>query len=294
MPPRTPADHRNDGVDEDATDRTPSAPLPAYRELVLTMFGLFGREGHEWIPISTLIRLLEDAGADPSGIRATISRMTKAGILVNQRRGRSSSYRLNPELRETFSSGDRRIFTPVQATTTDPWLLVTFSLSEAQRGLRHQLRRGLSRLGFGTVSPGLWIAPGHLESETRDYLRRHDLMQYTVVFRAELTDQLPSAHWWNLDLLEARYTEFLDRYSDLPARLDHSAPGPHQIFRTYVVLLTHWRELPYLDPGLPEEILPPTWPGTQARHLFATIDARLRNCAVTYGERVMDGPAQER
>ena len=49
-------------------------------------------------------------------------------------------------------------------------MLAVFSVPEADRHLRHRLRTELSWLGFGTVSPGVWIAPRPLADPTRALL----------------------------------------------------------------------------------------------------------------------------
>ena len=46
-------------------------------------------------------------------------------------------------------------------------------------------------------------------------------------------------------------------------------------FRHYVPMLTQWRRLPYLDPGLPKELLPDDWNAVAARQLFQQLHAVL-------------------
>lgn len=40
-------------------------------------------------------------------------------------------------------------------------------------------------------------------------------------------------------------------------------------------LLTQWRRLPYLDPGLPTELLPADWNAVAARQVFQQLHAVL-------------------
>ena len=47
-------------------------------------------------------------------------------------------------------------------------------------------------------------------------------------------------------------------------------------------MLTAWRRLPYLDPGIPLELLPAGWPGVHAGDLFAKLDGRLRDPAAKH------------
>jgi DNA-binding transcriptional regulator PaaX len=41
-----------------------------------------------------------------------------------------------------------------------------------------------------------------------------------------------------------------------------------EAFRHYVPMLTQWRRLPYLDPGLSKELLPEDWNAVTAREIF--------------------------
>jgi len=52
-----------------------------------------------------------------------------------------------------------------------------------------------------------------------------------------------------------------------------------------VRVLTDWRRLPYLDPGLPAELLPPGWAGARAAGLFFTLQSRLAPAAAEHAAR---------
>ena len=52
-------------------------------------------------------------------------------------------------------------------------------------------------------------------------------------------------------------------------------------------MLTAWRRLPYLDPGIPLELLPDGWPGEKAGELFATLDTRLREPAAKHAHALI-------
>ncbi|WCI07992.1 PaaX family transcriptional regulator C-terminal domain-containing protein [Arthrobacter sp. OVS8] len=68
------------------------------------------------------------------------------------------------------------------------------------------------------------------------------------------------------------------------------APGAdadRAAFADYVQLLTQWRRLPYLDPGLPEEFLPPGWHGLTAERIFAELHRLLNGPARQHAERLL-------
>ena len=161
-----------------------------------------------------------------------------------------------------------------------------FSVPERERSQRHALRSRLAWLGFGTVSAGVWIAPGHLAGETADVLERYQLAGYVDLFRADylafgdVAGQV--ARWWDLGRLQGLYQAFLDEARPVIARWDGARGADRaggEAFADYVRALTAWRRLPFLDPGLPEELLPGGWNGLQAGAAFAALRERLAGAA---------------
>ncbi len=253
------------------------------RALIVTTYGLYARDTSGWFSVSTLIRLLAELGIDEPAVRSSISRLKRRGILEARPVGGAAGYALSSSARAILSDGDRRIFERPRATESEGWLLAVFSVPEAERHRRHALRSRLSWLGFGTVSAGVWIAPRHLADETRQVLARDDLAAYVDLFQADHLafgdlGQLV-ARWWDLDALGAQYDDFLRTYTPVLARWkrrrSRPAAGDGTAFRDYVQALTAWRRLPYLDPGLPDAVLPKGWTGARAADLFFDLRSRL-------------------
>jgi phenylacetic acid degradation operon negative regulatory protein len=231
-------------------------------------------------------------------VRSSVSRLKKRGVLVSLKQGGSAAYSLAPGLEEVFAAGDERIFSPRRAEQGDDWMLISFSVPESQRHLRHKLRTILTRMGCGQVSPGLWIAPGGLAGEIEQQLDRAGLMEYVDLFRAahlgKSDVKAKVSQWWDLLALDALYSEFLIRHEDVLARwsgeLAEEVESPEQLrqaFADYVPTVTQWRRLPYLDPGLPEEYLPEGWSGLAAEALFAQVHALLGPKARRYASSVL-------
>jgi phenylacetic acid degradation operon negative regulatory protein len=255
----------------------------APRRLILTLYGLYAREEHNWMSVGSVVRLMGDLGVDSAGVRSSISRLKRRGVLVSMKSGRAAGYGLSESALEVLREGDTRIFErQVRAADGNAvgFVLVVFSIPESEREKRHTLRTTLSGLGFGTAAPGVWVAPGHLRDEVGRTLRRRGLSSYVDLFTAhhegfsDLREQV--ARWWDLDGINARYTEFLAQFSDAQASWKRSADGPRTAFEIYVPMLTVWRRLPYLDPGLPLDLLPEGWNGGRAADLFGDLDALLR------------------
>ncbi|HEY2580133.1 MAG TPA: PaaX family transcriptional regulator C-terminal domain-containing protein [Streptosporangiaceae bacterium] len=242
----------------------------------MTIYGLYAREHGGWFSVGSLIRLMAGLGADEPAVRSAISRLKRRGILDQQRRAGLAGYGLSPAGLRTLAEGDRRIFGRSRASLSDGWVLAVFSVPESQRKQRHALRSRLTWLGFGTVSAGVWIAPGHLAGETAEVLEHSGLSGYVSLFRADYLAFGDVARqvgqWWDLDRLQGMYQEFRDAYIPLTgARTQNDAAA----FAGYVKMLTDWRRLPFLDPGLPAELLPAHWQGSAAADLFAQLRTLL-------------------
>lgn len=263
------------------------------RQLIVTLYGLYAREHGSWLSIAAVVRLMADLGVDQPAVRSSISRLKRRGLLDSRRVGGVAGYALTEVAEEILADGDARIFGRRRAEEADGWLLVVFSVPESERDRRHQLRSQLTRLGFGTVAPGVWVAPGHLADEAAEVLGRRGLAGYVELFRGahvamgEVRDTV--ARWWDLDHLHARYAEFLDRQEPVRERLAADAGAePEQAFADYVRLLTDWRRLPYADPGLPLDLLPADWNGARAADLFADLRGRLAGPAHDHARRLID------
>jgi phenylacetic acid degradation operon negative regulatory protein len=275
------------------------ARSPQPRALIVTIYGLYARAAGGWLSVASLIRLMAGLGADEPAVRSAISRLKQRGVVEPRREGGAAGYTLFGRGRQILAEGDRRIFDRPRADLADGWLLAAFSVPESERGQRHALRSRLTWLGFGNVSAGLWIAPAHLAAETAEVLERYGLAGYVELFRAdylafgELREQV--GRWWDLDRLEQHYQAFLDTCGPVLEHWDrgpqggraspddtgdgltgtHRRRGDGEAFADYVRVLTAWRRLPFLDPGLPPELLPPHWRGLQAAEAFGVLRDRL-------------------
>ncbi len=265
------------------------------RPLIVTVYGLYGRDTGGWLSIAALIKLLAELGVDEPAVRSAISRLKLRGLLEPSRPGGAAGYGLSGRGREILEQGDRRIFRRLPAGETaaagaGDWLLAVFSVPEQERAKRHTLRSRLAWLGFGTVAAGVWIAPAQLAAEVQDVLAADGLSGYVSLFTAgylafgDVTGKV--GQWWDLDRLEDLYRAFtasaapvLERWQAAagqlsePVETDDGDQG--QAFADYVRVVTAWRRLPFLDPGLPPELLPPDWHGTTAAELFQQLHACL-------------------
>jgi phenylacetic acid degradation operon negative regulatory protein len=260
-------------------------------QLILTIFALYGRTEGNWLSVAAVVALMADIGADGQAVRSSVSRLKRGGVLDGERRGGAAGYSLTAPTLELLAEGDVRIFERARATEADGWLVVVFSVPESERDKRHALRTSLTRLGFGTAAPGVWVAPASVAAETRHTLERRGLAEYVDLFAGEhlafgdLRSKVRA--WWDLDELTALYAQFLDRYRCVRDRVAAAAVTPQQAFGLYLPMLTEWRRLPYRDPGIPLSLLPPEWNGVDAGELFAALNAALGSPARDHALQVV-------
>ncbi|MFI8448598.1 PaaX family transcriptional regulator [Streptomyces erythrochromogenes] len=259
--------------------------------LINTVYGAFLRRLGGWISVADLLTLMAELDVDGPAARSAISRLKKKGVLEPERRG-ATGYRLSPAAHPVFDEGDRRIFGSLEpAKLGDGWAMAVFSVPESERSYRYQLRTRLTWLGFGNIAPGVWLAPARLLGDARDMLVRLGLSEYVHLFAADYAafSDLPAtvSSWWDFPAIEEQYAGFTDAYAPVAAALaQRTDTGGAEAFRHYVPMLTQWRRLPYLDPGLPAELLPADWNAVAARQVFQQLNEVLAAPALRHVQEI--------
>ena len=251
-----------------------------------TIAGLYLRHFPGPLPRQQVIDLAVAAGLQTAAARTALSRLLEKNLFAAHG---AQQVAVTSNAQAMFARGNRRIFTAHQMGPEDPWLLVSYSVPEARRALRHQLRKHFTQLGGGMVNAGLWIFPGHLEEEVGEAIEALEASSFAFCFQTSATGPAPldaqrAAQWWDLERLAGQHRQFLRtarKLEQLPAQ------QPAQAYRDYIELVDAWRAIPYLDPGLHPQLLPPDWPGAQSTALFASLSQRLEPAALNYVRSVM-------
>lgn len=241
--------------------------VPAARSLLLTVLGEYVHPRHAGVWQETLVGALTKLSYTQQAARQAVARSTREGWLDTERVGRRARLTLSASTTELLDTGSRRIYSFGGPQLWDGrWLMIVLRVPEENRAVRHQLRSSLAWAGFGSLGGGLWLTP-HVgrEREISATLKQEPHADATS-FTAQLGTigdpaQLVSTAW-ELETVRDQYVEFIDRFSRArPTR-------PEACFREMTLMVHAWRKFPFLDPDLPESLLPPKWPRARAHSLF--------------------------
>ncbi len=232
--------------------------------MLLTTLGEYVLPLHAAVWQETLIEALGALEYKLHAARQALARSVAAGWLQTERRGRRARVSLTEETTQMLQTGAERIYSFGEPWEWDGrWLLVVLRVPEERRDVRHQVRTRLAWAGFGSLGGGLWITP-HVERERE--VANVDSVAELLSFQASLgTLGDPArvlAEAWDLDAVARAYGEFMARFGRLRPRT------PETVFRAQTQLVHEWRKFPFLDPDLPEAMLPDGWPRAQALKVF--------------------------
>ncbi|MDQ7029577.1 MAG: PaaX family transcriptional regulator C-terminal domain-containing protein [Ardenticatenia bacterium] len=267
------------------------------KDLIFTLFGDYIRHRGGEVWTGSLIHLLQILGvSSPQAVRAALSRMTQRGWLQSRKVGRRSYYSLTAKGHRLLESGARRIFLGRQGPWDGRWRILTYRIPDDQTRLRTRLRRELGWIGFGRLDASLYIAPYDYADELADLFERLPVRQYVDIFvgRYEGSDLDLVARAWDLASINEKYRRFVEKYrplyeADREAFTAGNGPDPQTCFVRRFMLTHEYREFPFLDPDLPQELLPSDWVGHEARDVFHEYHELLTGPAIEYFDSVFQG-----
>lgn len=266
-------------------------PLVRTQFLIFTLFGdyLLDRTGEIWT--SDLLYLMNILGVSERAVRSALSRMSRGGWLISNKEGRRSLYSLTENGRTLLEQGAQRIFEPIFTDWDDQWHMVLYSLPEKDRATRHQLRTQLAWLGFGQLMAGTWISPHDRLQELETLFAKLKVASQINIFAGQFLGTSSAEELvhqcWNLDELENKYQDFIDRFQQeyLDFRSQHESKqqlNPQDCFIRLFWLTNAFQSIPLTDPNLPKTLLSPDWRGFVARELFDGYRKLLKNYAHQY------------
>jgi phenylacetic acid degradation operon negative regulatory protein len=247
--------------------RRRSVGAPAARSALLTVLGeyVLPTSGSAWQ--ETLIGALGALDYKPQAARQALARSITEGWLRTERHGRRSRVDLTADAAAMLSAGAERIYNFGRAWDWDgEWLLVVVRVPEQRRDVRHQMRTQLAWAGFGSLGGGVWISPHVARESELEAMVGADSAAELQSFHARVGSLGEPNHVlaeaWDLDAVATIYNEFIARFRRMRPKT------PEGVFQAQTRLVHDWRKFPFLDPDLPETMLPAGWPRSRAHQLF--------------------------
>ena len=268
--------------------------------MIFTLFGDYLLEKDKKIWTSDLLYLMSLLDISERAVRSTLSRMTQKGWLSPEKNGRRSKYSLTEQGRDLLIRGQRRIFEPTLKHWDGKWQMLVYSLPEKLRSTRHTLRTQLSWLGFGSLSPGVWISPHNREDELESLITDLEISSCVEIFSSAYlgpTSPLKLVEkCWVLSNIASQYEKFLGKFQsehqDYLNNIDRLKNLEEAFVRRF--WLTHFfQSFPLKDPNLPVELQPKNWVGSQAREMFDEYHTLLGDQAIQFVDSVLAGNYQK-
>lgn len=281
-----------DGPDAPATGRR---SLRRPQQLLFSFLGSLVLD-RDYAPLSSrvFLRVLGDLGVTEAAGRATLARMTRRGLLDRVQKGRTARFHLTAAAERLLRQARSRVGS--DAPFTHPhgeWTLLSYSMPESQRDLRHQIRARLAWAGFGGLRDGLWIAPGRID--IAEVFDGPQFAQVTELAHAFAATPLPGTKVeellrkaWDLHAVRAQHLSFLDAW-------DTGHPENGQTALSQLTLLgADWLQLLRTDPGLPVEHLPADWPAPRSAARYRELSDVLEPEATDWLKQLLRDDAGRR
>ncbi|HWH33623.1 MAG TPA: PaaX family transcriptional regulator C-terminal domain-containing protein [Egibacteraceae bacterium] len=238
------------------------------RSALFTLFGDVVRPhgGEAWL--STLTAYMDALGFTAEATRTALHRMSAEGWVEPRRAGRFAAYRLTARGEARLEEAAERIYRLRAADWDKHWRLLV------HRGaLPAAVVRELGWVGFGRLTPDVWVSPHPHDAHLDELLAAAGLLEAVHRFTSAAggdADRIV-AEAWDLSRLRAGHEEFLRQWARAKPPRD-----PRRAFAQRVRLVHHWRGFLFSDPGLPDALLPDDWRGEQATAVFQQRHAELR------------------
>lgn len=270
---------------------------PAPQDLVMTMFGAYFEPPREARPVwaGGLVGLLSELGFSEGAARIALTRLVNRELLDRRRDGRHVCYLLSGRARAVLAEGDRRIFTLGRSTRgSEEWTTLWHSIPDGHRSAREVLVRRLKFLGFGSIQDGTWIAPRDRLSEVSRMLTELGVREHAGLLLGRPAGETDARNLmqraWDLDGLAKAYARFSEEFEGYRSPRVRAELDDRASFAVRTRLVHRFRQFPFLDPELPESLVPPPARRATAVEVFHDLYEALAPAAQRHFDEVTSQP----
>ena len=253
------------------------------------VFGLFHPDTQS-LTGRAVLAALAALGFGDEAARGILLRLRRGGFVESRRAGRTAVYTLTPRAGALLDEIARRATEP-----SPPWdggfeTLIVHTPPGA-RAFREQLRRHAAYAGFGTLMPGLLIAPYQASTQRLEPLLRAapagvDVVLGRLAVQVDAAARIAAAVW-RLGPEAATLRSETDRMAMAADAAEAARPHGRAALVELWLAIGPFFELLSERPLLPAELLPADWPLEGARAAFV----RLALAVATEARAYVDGRA---
>lgn len=262
--------------------------------MIFTLYGDYISHYGSKIWIGSLIRLLSEFGHNDQSVRAAISRMNKQDWVQSEKIGNKSYYSLTVRGQKRIDEAAKRIFKLAPEKWDGKWRMFMYTIPEEIRNVRDELRKELVWSGFGMLSSSCWISANKLEKQVYDLIEKYDIESYVDFFIAEYSGPHENNRLvnksWDIEEINGKYQAFISEYSQKyiidKNKIQKGNMSDAECFVERTKLVHEYRKFLFVDPGLPEELLPEKWLGNHAAALFSDYYKELAEPSSRFFESV--------
>lgn len=264
------------------------------RSMIFTLFGDYIRYHGNEIWMGSLIKLLEPFNHNEQAVRSAISRMSKQGWVVSRKETNKSYYSLTERGKKRMEEAAGRIYRIEAEKWDGKWRMLLYNIPEEKRQIRDELRKELIWSGFGLLSNGVWITPNNLKNQINDIIDKYNIRECVHFFTADnegpQSNKQIITNCWDIDHINKQYQMFIKFYEgemvENRQKLEEGKMSNQDCFVERTLLVHHYRKSLFIDPGIPQELLPEKWLGEQAAKLFSSYYNILAEKANAFFEKV--------
>jgi phenylacetic acid degradation operon negative regulatory protein len=236
--------------------------------LVITIFGdaIVPRGGD--VPLQVLQSVMERLRIESGALRTAMSRLASEGWVERRRDGRNSYYRLAEQGRHAFDEATQRIYAAGPPEWDGEWS-VAIAMDAAATS---QAGEWIEGKGFQAFGNGTW-----LRADTAAVPELKGVPEGLLLIKGRALRQ-PE----NIGVVvggavvASAYGDFAKAIAPLVNALDRGDRLEGIDALAARTLLIHdWRRIVLKSPPLPADLLPPDWPGENARALVKRVYAKL-------------------
>lgn len=256
--------------------------------LIVTFFGDVVSQHGDTIWLGSLVKAMAPLGVNERLVRTSVFRLVKEGWLQSERVGRRSFYRFSDYGSHEYERAARRIYALEDSDWQGHWqLLLPRDIPEKQR---EKFRRSLQWQGYRAIAPGTFAKPGDGGQTLRETLEEFDVADQVLILDAS-TSAISSGQVvrdlvhesWQLEDVAQGYRTFLANFKPLLQWTQRRpAVDPETAFIARTLLIHDYRRILLHDTPLPNELLPPAWPGADALRLTSAVYKSVAQASIEY------------